>query len=88
MQGEDPEQPETYLFVGKNSNSFAGPLHKIGWNQQYVIFTDENWPNPWNVIRIENRQKFTITEKQRTTEETYKQIPICSPADAWKYAKH
>ncbi len=39
---------------------------------------------PWNVIRVEDHSKFTITEMQRATEPAFKDIVITSPDDAWK----
>jgi hypothetical protein len=82
MQGESAES-EIYLMSKGQSVSVAGPLHQLGWNQQYIIFTDANWPQPWNVIRVQDHAKFTITDVQRKTDPTFKGISIMSPTDAW-----
>jgi hypothetical protein len=82
MQGEVAD-PEIYLKSKGQSVSVAGPIHQIGWNDQYIVFTDANWPQPWNVIRVKDHTKFTITDAQRTTDPTFKVIPITSPTDAW-----
>jgi hypothetical protein len=87
MQGKS-ENMEVYLMVKGQSVSVAGPLHDLGWNDQYIIFTDANWPQPWNVIRVKDHAKFTITDAQRTTNPIFKGIAILSPADAWNGKSH
>ena len=74
---------EVYLMSNQQTVSVAGPLHQIGWNKQYIIFTDANWPKPWNVIRVKDHTKFTITDTQRTTDPAFNGILITSPTDAW-----
>jgi hypothetical protein len=59
MQGES-SNIEVYLMSKGQSVSVAGPLHQLGWSEQYIIFTDANWPKPWNVIRVKDHAKFTI----------------------------
>jgi hypothetical protein len=87
MQGEGGDANEVYLFVRGQSGSVAGPLHQIGWSRRYVIFTDQNWPKPWNVIDVDSQRSFTVSESQRTAEKAFAEILIQSPADAWKRAK-
>jgi hypothetical protein len=82
MQGESADN-EVYLMIKGKSVSETGPLHRFGWNEQYIVFTDANWPNPWNVIRVKEHSKFTITEAQRVTDPAFKGIVILSPQDAW-----
>ena len=72
-----------YLMSDWQTVNVAGPLHQIGWNKQYIIFTDANWPKPWNVIRVKDHTKFTITDTQRTTDPAFNGISIMSPTDAW-----
>jgi hypothetical protein len=88
MHGEPDSDNDVYLMVKGKSVSVAGPLHQIGWNQQYVIFTDANWPNPWSVIRVKDHSKFTVTEAQRLTDPAFKGITILSPQDAWNTKTH
>lgn len=88
MQGESDSSSEVYLMSKWRSISEAGPLYKVGWNQQYIIFTDQNWPTPWNVIRVKDHTKFTITEKQRVTDSNFKGIAILLPSDAWEANTH
>ena len=88
MQGESDSNPDVYLMVKGSSTSVAGPLHKLGWNQQYIIFTDANWPNPWSVIRVKDHSKFTITETQRVSDSAFKGISIVSPQAAWDAKTH
>ena len=83
MQGESDSDREVYLMIKGKSVSVAGPLHQFGWNQQFIIFTDANWPNPRSVIRVKDHSKFTITEAQRLTDPAFKGITILSPHDAW-----
>jgi len=87
MQGEMNPKDEIYLFVKGNSVSIAGYIHQIGWSEEYIIFTDQNWPKPWNVIEVHNRKKFTISDGQLTTDKRFSQIQLMSPASAWKKAK-
>ena len=72
-----------YLMSDWQTVNVAGPLHQIGWNKQYIIFTDANRPTPWNVIRVKDHTKFTITDTQRTTDPAFNGILITSPTDAW-----
>jgi hypothetical protein len=86
MQGESAKM-EVYLMSKEQSVSVAGPLHQLGWNEQYIIFTDDNWPKPWNVIRVSDHARFTITDGQRTSDPSFKGISIMSPTDAWNSKK-
>jgi hypothetical protein len=76
MQGESANI-EVYLMSKGQSVSVAGPLHQLGWNEQYIIFTDANWPKPWNVIRVKDHAKFIITDAQRTTDPGFKEFQLC-----------
>jgi hypothetical protein len=87
MRGESGSADEVYLLVKGTSISVAGPLRRVGWNEQYIIFTDENWPTPWSVIEVSDRRKFTITDAQLGTEKAFKDIKMLSPADAWDAKK-
>ena len=87
MQGESSEN-DVYLMSKGSSVSVAGPMHQLGWNQQYILFTDENWPHPWNVIRVKDHAKFTITDSQRLTDPAFKGIAIMSPSSAWNAKTH
>jgi hypothetical protein len=77
-----------YLMSDWQTVNVAGPLHQIGWNKQYIIFTDANWPKPWNVMRVKDHTKFTITDAQRTTDPAFNGISIMSPTDAWNSKGH
>lgn len=83
MLGE-PEDPNQVFLLSKGSSiSIAGPMDQMGWNKDYIIFTDRNWPQPWSVIRVKDHQKFTITEKQRLADPSFRGIVIKKPSDAW-----
>jgi hypothetical protein len=82
MQGEDGEA--VYLMVKGRSGSVTGPIHQIGWNGQYIVFTDDNWPNRWNVIQILNHQSYRVSEEQRRADQTLRSIALLSPKAAWK----
>lgn len=82
MQGEGGD--DIYLMVKGKSVSVAGPIHQIGWNGQYIIFTDANRPDPWKVIKVGNHQSYRVSEEQRRTDQTLKSINLLSPAAAWK----
>jgi hypothetical protein len=84
---EGPSPGDIYLFDGRASHSVAGPLHQIGWNQHYIIFTDANQPQPWNVIDVNAHKTIFITEGQRATEETFRTINVLTPAQAWTKAR-
>jgi hypothetical protein len=79
VQGESG----VYLMSDWQTVNVAGPLHQIGWNKQYILFTDANWPKPWNVVRVKDHTKFAITDTQRTTDPAFNGIVIMSPTDAW-----
>ncbi len=81
MQGE--EGNDVYLFVKGSSVSVAGPLHQIGWNGQYIVFTDDNWPTPWNVVRVADHHTVKISQQQFQTDDALKGIRLLSPSAAW-----
>jgi hypothetical protein len=85
LKGDDDED-KFYLSAPKGS--IAGPLRRIGWSQQYIIYTDDNKPTEWNVIAVKEHTQFTITDVQRMQDSRFKQIPIGSAPDAWQWAKH
>ena len=87
MEGEGDSTDNLYLFNRDDSNSVAGPLKRIGWNQQYIVFTDANNPTPWNVITVKDHSKFTITDIQRSQDSRLQQIAIGSTSEAWQKAK-
>src|SRR6202522_1906940 len=53
MEGEEGITKDLYLLVHPDPNSVAGPLHRIGWNQQYILHTDDNTSGECIVIRVE-----------------------------------
>jgi len=83
----DDAKSSFYLMQKGKSASVTGPLHEIGWNQQFVLFTDDNWPTRWNVIDVVDHRKFTIAENQRATDGRFSGIKVMSPTDAWTVAK-
>jgi len=88
MEGEGNSPNDLYLLVHPQAISVAGPIHRIGWNQQYIIYTDDNKPTEWNVIEVNEHRQFTTTDIQRTQDSRFKQIAIGSPSEAWQWAKH
>jgi hypothetical protein len=85
MQGEAAEA--LYLFVRGNQSSIAGPLHRIGWDRQHIIYTDDNKPTEWNVIAVKEHTQFTINDIQTTQDSRFQQIVILSWSDAWEKSK-
>jgi hypothetical protein len=85
MEGETSEG--LYLFVRGNDSSVTGKLHQIGWNHQYIIYTDDNKPIEWNVIVVKEHSRFTINEIQRAQDSRFHQIVIGSPLEAWERAE-
>jgi hypothetical protein len=88
MEGEEGITKDLYLLVHPDPNSVAGPLHRIGWNQQYILYTDDNRPTEWNVIAVKEHTTFAITDIQRMQDFRFKQIAIGSTSEAWQWAKH
>ena len=87
MQGEG--YPDNGLFVMEKgrSVSISEPLHEIGWNQTYILFTDDNWPTRWSLIDVAAHQVLKITESQRSVDGRFRGINILTPKDAWIAAK-
>ena len=83
------ERPDggIYLFVEGKSSSVTGHIQQIGWNQQYIIFTDINSPQPWSLIVVKEHRTLTITEAERIANEGLKKIRIINPSEAWNRAK-
>ena len=77
-------QGDLYLMVRDYSGSVAGPLYKIGWNEQYIIYTDANRPEPWNVIDVRNYTRVSISDALRTSSRRFQAIRIMEPAEAWR----
>jgi hypothetical protein len=88
MEGDENTTKDLYLLVRHHSTSVAGRLHRIGWNQQYIIYTDDNNPTEWNVVVVKEHTRFTITDIQRTQDSRFKQIAIGSASEAWQWAKN
>ena len=85
MEGKGTE--DLYLFVRGNDNSITGKLHRIGWNHQYIVYTDDNKPSEWNVITVKEHNQFTISDIERTRDSRFQQIVIGSWSEAWEKAK-
>jgi hypothetical protein len=87
MQGEG--YPDNGLFVMEKgrSGSITGALHEIGWNQNYILFTDDNRPARWSVIDVAAHKVVNITESQRVADDKFRGISIMRPIDAWTAAK-
>jgi hypothetical protein len=86
MEGEQNTTDDLYLFTGDNTVSVAGPLSRIGWNQQYIIFTDAKYPGQWNVTAVKEHSRLRITDNQRTQDSRFSHIAIGSTAAAWQRA--
>ena len=87
MEGEQNTTDDLYLFTGDNTVSVAGPLDRIGWNQQYIVFTDAKYPDQWNVIAVKEHSRLRITDNQRTQDSRFDHISVGSTAAAWQRAK-
>jgi len=86
MEGEADSTDDLYLFADDDTTSIAGPLDRIGWNQQYVVFTDID-PRQWDVINVKEHHRFKITDLQRTQDSRFQQIAIGSASEAWQRAE-
>jgi hypothetical protein len=84
---EGKESDDLHLFVRGNDISITGKLHRIGWNHQYIVYTDENKPVEWNVIAIKDHSEFMINDSQRSQDSRFQQIVIESLSEAWEKAK-
>jgi hypothetical protein len=87
MESDRNTTDDLYLFTGDNTVSIAGPLNRIGWNQQYIIFTDANHPAQWNVITVKEHRESKITDTQRTQDSRFQHIILGSASEAWQRAK-
>ncbi len=86
MEGETPNS--LYLLVRGNAGSVTGELCRIGWNRQYIIYTDENQPIKWNVIAVEGHKQFKINDIERAHDSRFREIVISSQSEAWEKAKN
>jgi hypothetical protein len=87
MEGERDTTDDLYLFNGDNPASVAGPLSRIGWNQQYIVFVDARFPTQWNVITVKEHSESKITDAQRTQDSRFQHILVRSSLEAWQRAK-
>lgn len=78
---------DLFLCLRGNDSSVTGQLHRIGWNQRYILYTDDNKPTEWNVIDAPEHRRFTIDDAQRAHDSRFDQIVICSRPEAWEKAK-
>lgn len=83
MHGEGSPDNGLFLMEKGRSGSLTGDLHKIGWSQTCILFTDDNWPTPWSVIDVQTHHVLKITERQRLADDRFKSINVLSPTDAW-----
>jgi len=65
MESDRDTTDDLYLFTDDNSVSIAGPLSRIGWNQQYIVFEDARFPTQWSVVAVKEHREFKITDAQR-----------------------
>jgi hypothetical protein len=84
---EGDTSQDLFLFRRGSNSSVTGDLHRIGWNHEYIIYTDDNKPTEWNVIAVKERTQFTINEVQRAQDSRFQQIVIGSRSEAWEKAK-
>jgi hypothetical protein len=87
MESDRNTTDDLYLFTGDNSGSIAGPLNRIGWNQQYIVFTNARLPTQWNVITVKDHSEFNITDTQRTEDARFRKIIVGSASEAWQRSK-
>src|SRR5271170_8033463 len=62
MESDLNTTDDLYLFVGDRSESVAGPLNRMGWNQRYIVFTDARFPTQWKVITVKEHSESNITD--------------------------
>jgi hypothetical protein len=87
MESDLNTTDDLYLFTGDNSVSIAGPLNRIGWNQQYIVFTNAGFPKQWNIITVKEHSEFNITDIQRTQDARFQKIIVGSASEAWQRSK-
>jgi hypothetical protein len=87
MESDRNTTDDLYLFTGHDTGSIAGPLNRIGWNQQYIIFVDARFPAQWNVIAVKEHSESKITDAQRTQDSRFQHIIVVSPSGAWERAR-
>ena len=87
MESDRNTTDDLYLFTGNNTVSIAGQLNRIGWNQQYIIFTDANQPAQWKVITVKEHRESKITDTQRAQDSRFQHIILVSTSEAWQRAK-
>ena len=87
MESDRNTTDDLYLFTDGNSRSIAGPLDRIGWNQQYIVFVDARFPMQWNAITVKEHSESKITDTQRTQDARFEHIVVGSPSEAWQLAK-
>jgi hypothetical protein len=87
MESDRNTTEDLYLFTGDSSRSIAGPLRRIGWSQQYIVFVDARFPKQWNAITVKEHSESKITDAQRTQDARFEHIVLDSPSGAWQRAK-
>jgi hypothetical protein len=87
MESDRNTTDDLYLFTGDNTVSIAGPLNRIGWNQQYIVFVDARFPTQWNVITVKDHSESKITDAQRTQDARFQHIIVGSASEGWQRAK-
>jgi hypothetical protein len=82
MESDRDKTDDLYLFSDDNSVSIAGPLNRIGWNQQYIVFEDARFPTQWSVITVKEHSEFKITDAQRTQDARFQHIILGATSEA------
>jgi hypothetical protein len=65
---------------------FGTLVVEIGWRKPLILARADG-SNGWDVIDTATRKETTISDQQRKTDPTYRDIPVCRARDAWNQLK-
>ena len=82
-EGDAANPEEIWLFEKGSMTSLAGPLGSIGWNAQYVVFTERDAPVRWQVLDVSTGMRSVLSEEQRLRDPRLRSIAPLTPKTAW-----
>ena len=83
IQHEGPDQ----FALMPPKQDFGSFVTDIGWRQP-VILVRSDGSHPWDVIDTSTKRQVSITEQQRRSDPSYRDIPVYTAANAWHKLSH
>ena len=61
---------------------YTSAVSEIGWRQPLILARSDAF-HPWDVIDTSTKRQISITDRQRRSDPSYRDIPVHTAAEAW-----